>query len=82
MHHVRAGASLARAYARGAVDDGGIAMRARRFRLVTAVLTVLLLVLLAAPASADPGGVPHIGGPGGWGAAVADAPDDPGGFIP
>jgi len=55
-------------------------MRAFRFRLITAVVTALLLVLLAAPASADPGGVPHFGGPVGWGAAAADAPDDPGGL--
>jgi hypothetical protein len=55
-------------------------MRALRFRLVTAVLTALLLVLLAAPASADPGVVHYVGGHVGT-AAEALEPID-GGFGP
>jgi len=55
-------------------------MSAFRFRLVTAILTALLLVLLAAPASADPGGVPHNGGY--IGSATTSADPDDGGFGP
>jgi len=51
-------------------------MRALRFRLVTAIVTALLLVLLAAPASADPGGIPY---PGGYvGTTMSAEPDDGG----
>ncbi len=53
-------------------------MRAIRFRFVTAVLTALLLVLLAAPASADPGSVPHNGGYVGTSATTTAGPDDGG----
>lgn len=65
-------------YAHGrAVDNGGLAMRAICFRFVTAVVTALLLVLLAAPASADPG-VPHNGGYVGGGATTSAEPGDGG----
>jgi hypothetical protein len=57
-----------------------MAMRALRFRLITAVVTALLLVLLAAPASADPGGIPHHGGY--VGSALDSIDPDDGGFVP
>jgi len=57
-------------------------MRALRFRLVIAVLTALLLVLLAAPASADPGRVPHNGGRVGWVITTDAGPDEGGPPVP